>query len=34
MESNIDILGIAETKLDKSLLNNQFILEGHHIGWI
>lgn len=39
MEDNIDILaiaemGIAETKLDDSLPNNQLILEGYHIDWI
>lgn len=39
MEDNIDILaiaemGIAETKLDYFLPNNQLILEGYHIDWI
>ena len=34
MEDNIDILAIAETKLDDSLPNNQLILEGYHIDWI
>ena len=30
-DGNIDILCIAETKLDKSFPNNQLILEGYHL---
>ena len=31
VDGNIDILCIAETKLDESFPNNQFVLVGYHL---
>ena len=31
LDRNIDVVCIAETKLDESVTNNQFVLVGYHM---